>query len=338
MISPSVPQVALGTQATGSGTIVVDGASGSPASEADFNALVLGAMGKGELDVKAGGKVAVSGDLSVGLTGTGTLLVTGESNLSVDGTTSIGEAAGSTGNATVSDERVWVAKAINVGTVGSGTLTIQGARVSASGTVQVGGGNQQATVSVAGSDIAGGLLETPLLSIGGGGAVTVSAGGTIENQGAAPFTAVFSEGNAPASLVIDGGLYGQKTIDPFSAEPAQSDTDLLVGNNGSVAVKNAGAMTTGNADVSLGDVTVSSGGSWVSGKLKVDGAGSVTVTGGGSMLTIVPNSGHDDAVVTAGPADLTIGESGSGTLTSPRAPRSRFTGAETTTSLDPPCS
>jgi autotransporter family porin len=119
----SVPQVALGTQATGSGTIVVDGASGSLASEADFNALVLGAMGKGQLDVKAGGKVAVSGDLSVGLTGTGTLLVTGESNLSVDGTTSIGEAAGSTGNATVSDESVWVAKAINVGTVGSGTLT-----------------------------------------------------------------------------------------------------------------------------------------------------------------------------------------------------------------------
>jgi fibronectin-binding autotransporter adhesin len=254
------------------------------------------------------GTWANSGNLVVGVSGSGTLNVAGGSVTNTSGT--LGANAGSVGTATVSSGTWANGGDLFVGDDGTGTLNVSGGRVTNSyGWVGSNAGSiGTATVS------SGTWANSAALFVGMSGTGTLNVtGGQVTNTG--------------GYLGYNASGVGTATV---SSGTWANSGDLHVGSSGTGTLNVTGGQVTNSSGVlgynagSIGTATVSSG-TWANSGLFVgfSGTGMLYVTGGsvtnqtgylglfaGSVGTATVSSG-----TWANSGNLTVGDSGTGTLT-----------------------
>jgi T5SS/PEP-CTERM-associated repeat protein/autotransporter-associated beta strand protein len=284
--------------------------------------------GTGMLTVTGSGSTWTSGgELSIGVSGTGTLLITGGAVVT-DEDGLIGDIGASSGTVTVSGSpSAWTnTYGLTVGSSVAGTLQITGGGVvsdeygylgfdpGSSGTITVSGSGSTWTTS---SEIYVGYIGTGTLLITGGGAVSDEEGYLGNLAGSSGMVTVSGSGLASTwtngyeleignagtgTLLIDGG--GSVTVGSYG----YATIGAAAGASGSVTVTGSGsAFTVTNGTLNIGDggngtlqIAAAGAVSDEYGYLGVSGgSGTVTVTGSGSTWT--------NALVY-------IGDSGTGTL------------------------
>lgn len=275
------PGVRVGNSATGTLT-VSNGNGGALNMGGGLLSVGLNANGNGTLNIGAGGSVTnTGGALRLGYNGaTGAMNITGGGTLTTTMTNSVGLADGG-GTA-----------------AGTGIVTISGA-------------GSAWTINSAGG--------TPGLNVGGGtgskGTITVSAGGTLSNDGNA---FIGYHANGPGANSAVGGGTGTVTI-TGSGSTWNAGTNggaLIVGYNGgstgTVTIAAGGTLNTTNATIlGYNDGTGQGGGT---GTLIVDGAHSVWNATGGDIDV----GGSALPGVTGSTGTLTVSNGGSVNLTSNR--------------------
>jgi T5SS/PEP-CTERM-associated repeat protein len=284
--------VSIGNAATGIGTGIVTG------TDANWNmasTLNVGAAGLGNLVVSAGGHASTTGATSIGNNagGEGNVVVTGSGsrwnaaaitvgnngagNFTIanggavisSGDLTIAGAAPSVGKTLVNgtDSALNVTGALNVGSLGSGTLTVEaGATVSATGPLTL---NDPAGAPVATLNFNGGTISAGSFTRSGGSVVNWTDGTLFVNGGA------FNNGGA--NLTINGADLNDAPVLRL-ASGAQSVAanlpNLTIGANRQAAVIVSGGSSFQTTTASLG--TVDSG----SGSLHVEGLNSNFSTSG----------------------------------------------------------
>ena len=262
----------VGNNAGSQGTVTVTGANSAWNNTGD---LTIGVAGTGTLNVQSGGASNNTGDLTLGATGTGSLNVqSGGTVNNANGT--LGLETGSNGTATITGTgSTWANTSdLTVGAAGTGNLTVtDGGAVSLfSATLgSQSGSSGTATVSGAGSS----WTHYGFLTVGDGGTGTLNlqAGGTINANGS-----FVTLGNA-------NGGNGTLTINGANAQLLDANA-LFVGSSGTGAlnVQNGGSISGNQSYIGYNN----------------DGTGTVTITGTGSTWTNT--------------TDLTVGLYGGGTL------------------------
>ncbi|KRE16692.1 hypothetical protein ASE66_08685 [Bosea sp. Root483D1] len=271
----------IGYNSGSHGVAAVTGAGSLWANSGD---LYIGTAGQGVLAVMNGGQVrntygllgyfadstgtvtvtgagslwANSLGIAVGESGTGTLTIADGGRVESGGTGSaIGDLAGSRGTATVTGANaIWANSSILIiGNLGSGALTIaNGGRVE-SGRSYIGGvasGSGSATVSGAGS-VWSVMNEDLLVGFAGRGALTVSAGGRVQNN----WATIGSLGGSIGSVVVIGqnstwansrriavGEAGAGTLTITAGGLVSAQSVVVAANAGSTGTLNIGAAST----------------------------------------------------------------------------------------------
>lgn len=271
----------------------------------------------------------------IGQTVDGGLAVISGGSLTVTQFSYIGEQAGITGTATITDNATWSSARMRVGDYGIGTLDItNGADVSIGNSGLViatqAGSTGQVDISGAGSTITAGSSGI-IVGQSGTGTLNASNGASLTASGSATFgvgTTVSGVGTATltgsgtsltAYTVLVGGR-GNGTMSILDGADVTSTAATVGGNPGAIAnsgtatVSGAGSTwTNGNGDFQVG-FGVSSGtlniqdsglvataGKMVLGWNTVSQPGTVTVTGAGSTLDVG--------------GELSIGRAGTGVMT-----------------------
>ncbi|WP_441241336.1 autotransporter domain-containing protein [Tardiphaga sp. 768_D3_N2_1] len=242
----------VGNNAGSTGTATVDGAGSSWTNSSTLN---VGVAGTGTLTIQNGGTVSNagigllgvhagstgtvtvdgagsswtnSGNVYVGVLGTGTLTIRNGGAASSPGVVTIGELAGSTGTVTVDGAgSSFTNSGLVVGSFGTGTLTIQNGGKANTYTSYINAGTT--TVNGAGSS----WTNSGNLSVGNSRAGTL----TIENGGAVS--------NVTGWIGVNAGSTGTVTVDGAGSSWANSGT-LFVGNSGTgtLTIANGGAVST----------------------------------------------------------------------------------------------
>jgi len=242
----------VGNNAGSIGSATVDGAGSAWTNSSTLN---VGVAGTGTLTIKNGGTVSNagigllgvyagstgtvtvdgagsswtnSGNVYVGILGTGTLTIRNGGAASSPGVVTIGELAGSTGTVTVDGAgSSFTNSGLVVGSFGTGTLTIQNGGKANTYTSYINTGTT--TVNGAGSS----WTNSGNLSVGNSRAGTL----TIENGGAVS--------NVIGWIGVNAGSTGTVTVDGAGSVWTNSDT-LAVGQygTGTLTIANGGAVST----------------------------------------------------------------------------------------------
>ncbi len=311
-----------GALATGSGTIGANSGAFGTATVTGNNStwtagsfLIVGHNGEGALTVSNGGRISTGTNLTIGnqAGSEGTATITGaDSRVDVVGFIELGHdqsngslvisagahvtsnagglatfAATGTGEATITDAgSSWINTTdVNIGTTGTGTLTVRdGGNLTAGGTVNIGdpGGAPVGTLTLDGGTIdTGGFTRTGVFNF---------YDGTLHVKG------VYDHGAAAAPLVIDGATPADSPTLRLSGNFAVNDvTSITVGsiNRGALVLDGgrsvsigANQLAIGTGILSNGSVAVSGNGSSLSttGTIAVGGMG--ILSGGSGTLTI----------------------------------------------------
>jgi T5SS/PEP-CTERM-associated repeat protein len=308
----------LNVGVAGTGTLTIQ--NGGTVSNAGIGLLGVYAGSTGTVTVDgAGSSWTNSGNVYVGILGTGTLTIRNGGAASSPGVVTIGELAGSTGTVTVDGAgSSFTNSGLVVGSFGTGTLTIQNGGKANTYTSYINTGTT--TVNGAGSS----WTNSGNLSVGNSRAGTL----TIENGGAVS--------NVIGWIGVNAGSTGTVTVDGAGSSWTNSG-DIYVGNSGTgtLTIRNGGAVSNvigwiGTDVGSTGTATVDGAGSvWTnSGALVVGsgGTGTLTIQNGGKVsnvlgyLGLIPGSTGTATVNGAGSVwtnsdTLAVGQYGTGTLT-----------------------
>ncbi|MFK4498602.1 T5SS/PEP-CTERM-associated repeat protein [Bradyrhizobium japonicum] len=210
----------------GTGTLTIQ--NGGTVSNAGIGMLGVNAGSTGTVTVDgAGSSWTNSGNVYVGVLGTGTLTIRNGGAVSSPGVVTIGELAGSTGTVTVDGAgSTFTNSGLVVGSFGTGTLTIQNGGKANTYTSYINAGTT--TVNGAGSS----WTNSGNLSVGNSRAGTL----TIENGGAVS--------NVIGWIGVNAGSTGTVTVDGAGSSWANSGT-LFVGNSGTgtLTIANGGAVS-----------------------------------------------------------------------------------------------
>jgi T5SS/PEP-CTERM-associated repeat protein len=217
----------LNVGVAGTGTLTIQ--NGGTVSNAGIGLLGVYAGSSGTVTVDgAGSSWTNSGNVYVGILGTGTLTIRNGGAASSPGVVTIGELAGSTGTVTVDGAgSSFTNSGLVVGSFGTGTLTIQNGGKANTYTSYINTGTT--TVNGAGSS----WTNSGNLSVGNSRAGTL----TIENGGAVS--------NVIGWIGVNAGSTGTVTVDGAGSVWTNSDT-LAVGQygTGTLTIANGGAVST----------------------------------------------------------------------------------------------
>jgi len=293
----------------------------------------------------SGGLLVGNKGLHVGDRSTGILNVSGSANIDLTGgPLDFGLAAStSTGTANLLGGTV---KANNVGVAGTSTSrlnfnggTLKAAAASATfiagltaATIYSGGAviddggfaltNGQALLAPAGSGVNGitvatggsGYLDTPVVSITGGGGVGATAVATISGGAVTGFT-ITSPGTGYTSVptvTLTGGGYSSAATSPTATTAANTSGGLTKQGSGTLALTAANTYT-GNTLISAGTLSLNAGGSVASSVISVAGGATFDVSG----LTTLPYSLGSQTLTNSSTGTASINGSlttGSGTV------------------------
>ncbi|MES2028025.1 MAG: autotransporter outer membrane beta-barrel domain-containing protein, partial [Pseudomonadota bacterium] len=217
----------LNVGVAGTGTLTIQ--NGGTVSNAGIGLLGVYAGSTGTVTVDgAGSSWTNSGNVYVGILGTGTLTIRNGGAASSPGVVTIGELAGSTGTVTVDGAgSSFTNSGLVVGSFGTGTLTIQNGGKANTYTSYINTGTT--TVNGAGSS----WTNSGNLSVGNSRAGTL----TIENGGAVS--------NVIGWIGVNAGSTGTVTVDGAGSSWTNSGT-LFVGNSGTgtLTIANGGTVST----------------------------------------------------------------------------------------------
>ncbi len=212
----------------------------------------------------------------------GNLSILGGSMFRMGGGSVLGDAAGSTGSATITGaDSTWNLNFLTVGGDGIGTLAVSngGTVISSVGYV---GGSATGSAMITGTGSNWSLADA-MVGYAGAGTLTVSDGGRVSSE--------------RSSVGVQLGSTGSATITGTASNWSLGSGQLIVGDlgNGTLTVSGGGTVTSGTADLgsssgSTGSVTISGAGStWTnSGNFY---AGGYEISSGGSGLVTVNSSG-----------------------------------------------
>ena len=310
-IVDATTDLTVGQSAGVTGTVLIGG--NGTLSTGGFSAIAEAANATGTVTVDGSGALwTMTGELSVGDLGNGTLKISDGGAVVATGTqpnyyagVEIGTTAGASGTIVVSAGGLLDSGPADlvVGFSGTGTLVVQGGTVAASidGYSNIEGAlilgwSFAATPSVHGNgfvtvDGAGSLIRTDgPIYVGetGSGQMTIEAAGTV--------TMMATTLSGVSAMVIGdvAGSFGAVTVTGTASLLSIASSDLEVANAG------AGSLTiANNATVSVAGIEANNVPSVQIG-VSAGASGAVTISTGGVLDT--------------GPADLTVGNSGAGTL------------------------
>ncbi len=302
-------------------------------------AVVVGDQGVGTLTIENGAVLTDPGDLRVGVQNgsSGTFTMQSGATGSVAGTFDLGGFAGASGTVTLTGAGTILDylnqgnnNGINVGVLGSGTLTIaDGAVLSTAAGVNggsglialVGGSNGAVTVSGGGTwDAAGSIV----VGNGGNGTLTIQSGGVVNDMtslvgsfsgstGAVTINGVGSQWNNSALVAVGYGGQGTLIVQNGGVASSGADTDIgfQTGSVGTVTVTDAGSQLNIGGGLYVGN--------WGQGTLIIQNGGVVSVTNdtnvgyaAGSVGAVTVSDAGSQLNVGGG---LYVGTGGQGTLT-----------------------
>ena len=223
----------------------------------------------------------------------GSLTVTAGALLTTQFSGSIAANTGSDGSATVSAGGRWLITGtggLSVGSSGIGTLTVNNGTVSSAGFSSIGnnvGGQGAVTITAGGT-----LTDATGMTIGGSGSGTLVAnGGTVSSGG---FTGIGQNTGGFGTVAVSGGGVFSNSSGGFSV--GGSGAGALTINNGTVT--STGFVGIGNNTGGIGSVSVSGAGHFDENGLTVGNSGDGTLTVSGSSeitdtggLTVGNNAG-----------------------------------------------
>ncbi|HLB98116.1 MAG TPA: hypothetical protein VJK90_10660, partial [Acetobacteraceae bacterium] len=316
----------------GTGTLSV-GASGSVTTTQDIT-IAAGTLSTGMLSVSGtGANMTDGGDLVVAEAGHGSLIV--QSNGSVGATAGllvIGDTKGSTGTVglggTLGGGALAVGEGIIVGNAGGGTLDLlsNGGLTLSSGIIEIGAAQGGiGTLALAANGVT--LTAPGALLVGGSGTGTlqVTAGTSLEANagtltiGAAPSgVGLLTVSGAAAAASIDGliiGAFGNGTLAIASGATVATPNTVVIGEG----TGGFGTLTLNGAVTSFidgGDLVVGASGN---GTVSVQGGATLQVNSGAVMIGAMAGASASVTLAGAGTplqigSDLTVGQSGNGTL------------------------
>ncbi len=268
----AAPNVVVGAQATGAGTILVQTYGSLLLGEG--NLFVGGSAGAvGTVDVTGFGAAVIQQAgisllpvIAIGFGGNGVLSVASGATVATAGYLSIG---GQSGTAAVAG--------------GSGIVTVDGGTIVTSGVTTV----ADATLAAYGIVLGQGSLSTGMLQVGAGGIVVANA--TSGSGG----VAVGEVAGATGSIDVNGGFL---QVSGGSLLIGQGGTGIVSVENGGTIVAgggNAGAVGLGGQAGGMGSLAVQAGGQFILNNVGLNigdaagAAGAVTVTGSLSALQLL---------------------------------------------------